>query len=142
MKKSIRQAWKIFLCLKVEKCSIVVVQSLLDISKRYRLSSLQYISSWALLCTGLPQGLSGKESALSVQEMRVQCLGWGEGNGSPLLGKSHGERSLVGYKEVSKSPHDRACMHSGLMGSSISHAQFLQFILFSASYSLLTDHRT
>jgi len=43
-------------------------------SKRYRLSSLQYISSWALLRTGLPQGLSGKESAYQCR--RLEFNSW------------------------------------------------------------------
>ena len=54
--------------------------------------------------SGLPRWLSGKESACSAEDSgSVPGSGRspGEGNGNPLryscLGKSHGQRILVGY---------------------------------------------
>lgn len=51
-----------------------------------------------------------------------------------------GERSLVGYKEVSRVHMTRACMHSGLIGSSISPCTipavyFIFSIIFSSDRS-------
>ena len=71
----------------------------------------------------LPWLLSGKESACNTGDTRdvgsIPGLGRsaGEGNGNPLqyscLGKSYGERSLVGYspwglKELDMTEHTRA----------------------------------
>ena len=69
------------------------------------LSWMCFIICKLCLNKGLPWYLSGKESTCSagdmgsVPQLRRSC---GEGNGNLLqyscLGKSHGQRSLVGYR--------------------------------------------
>ena len=117
------------------------------------LKLLVFVDSWSLphmenvrKNLRFPGGTSGKRTSLPMQEMQetwVWSLVWEyllekETQPSPvfLLGKSHGQRSLVSYMGLQRIRHDWTTEHWRATKAEINHVYFIHCWLLSTQWHI------